>query len=185
MSANITLILGGAWSGKTARAAKLASQHQRVTWMGTATESLPDLADHVRSLRAQRPAHWHHLSAPFDLVEAVKNAVHTSPGDLIVIDSVSQWIANLVARSTSLHDEQQAANIIARDVEDLCQTLRQCVPFKELIIVSGDFGQSMPPQDPHQRLLRRSVGQANHQLAAISRTMEVIMAGVVIFTKNH
>ena len=184
MAANISLILGGAWSGKTARAQQLASEHHQVLWIGTATETLPELADHIRTLRASRPAHWHHISAPFDLIEALRDASESNPATFIVIDSISQWISNMIARSAARHDDQQVASIITRDVEELCETLSRHSRREQILAVSSDFGQSMPPQESHQRILRRSVGQANVQLAALSKTTEIMMAGVVIFSKK-
>jgi adenosyl cobinamide kinase/adenosyl cobinamide phosphate guanylyltransferase len=184
MDAHISLILGGAWSGKTDRAQQIASEHHHVLWIGTSTETLPEIADHIRTLRARRPAHWQHVAAPFDLTDALRYALKSETKTFVVIDSISQWISNLIARSATRYDEQQVANIIARDVEDLCELLTRHRRTDQILIVSSDFGQSLPPEDSHQRLLRRSVGQSNAQLAALSKTIEIMIAGVVMLSKK-
>jgi adenosylcobinamide kinase/adenosylcobinamide-phosphate guanylyltransferase len=183
MSLNLFLILGGAFSGKTKRAAEVASAYSCVNWIGTAVETLPELSDHIQTLRADRPAHWTHTSAPFDLPDALRAAADRPPTDVIVIDSISQWISNQVARSAPRHDEQQICSLIDRDTEELCDILRQTTELKKIVVVSSDFGQSLPPQDSLQKILRRSLGLANTKLAALSKNMELLTAGVVVFAK--
>ena len=184
MAANISLILGGAWSGKTSRAALVAAQSPDVTWIGTAAETVPELAEHIHALRSERPPHWHHIAAPFELSKTLISVANSAGHGLIVVDSISQWLSNEIARHAARHDDEQIKKILTRDVEELCEIFVGTLKHRHLLLVSSDFGQSPPPQDSHQRILRMSVGTTNTKLAALAQRVEIVMAGLVVFAKD-
>lgn len=183
MTHELMLICGGAWSGKTARAVSLASAHPNVTWLGTASDALPMIKERVDALRAERPRHWRHIEAPFDLAEAVTKEHLEDHNSLLVIDSLSQWISNEIAKRSSRMDERQLLDTMHRDIDDFVSVITKCLAKRPVIVVSADFGQSMPPQIAADRTLRMCVGTSNTRLANISAAMEVVFAGVVIYTK--
>ena len=63
MGAGLTLILGGARSGKSTHAEKLAAAYQRVAFVATAQAFDDDMAARIAAHRAARPAHWTTIEA--------------------------------------------------------------------------------------------------------------------------
>ena len=185
MTHELMFICGGAWSGKTSRAVKLADSHPNVVWLGTASPALPLLKERVQTLQAERPRHWQHIESPFDLPEAVTKAHQEDTNSIFVIDSLSQWISNEIAKKSSRMDDRQLLDTINRDIDDCVNAITNCLAKRPVIIVSADFGQSMPPQIAADRTLRMCVGGSNTRFAMISDRMEVVMAGVVIYHKSN
>lgn len=180
MTTDLLFICGGAWSGKTTRAMHLASSHSSVIWLGTAANTLAGLDERVATLKALRPQSWTQIDAPFNLPKAIVEARIRNPKALLIVDSVSQWIGNEIAKLSTKHDEKQIAEELNRDIDDLCASLRG--EAGSIIVVSSDFGISPPPQEPSSRALRMCVGRANQRLSDIAKTIELMMAGLVFST---
>jgi adenosylcobinamide kinase/adenosylcobinamide-phosphate guanylyltransferase len=142
------------------------------------------IKERVEQLQAERPKHWRHIESPFDLPEAIAEAHKADKNSLFVIDSLSQWISNEIARKSGLTDDRQLLDSMSRDIDDCVKVITNCLATRPVIVVSADFGQSMPPQIAADRALRMFVGTSNTRLAEISGAMEVILAGVVIYKKT-
>jgi adenosylcobinamide kinase/adenosylcobinamide-phosphate guanylyltransferase len=180
MKAKLLFISGGSWSGKTGRATQMASSREDVVWLGTALPTSPSTSERIATLKAQRPQTWATVDTPFDLTNSFLSARKQHPQSLIIIDSVSQWIGNEIAKRSSKHDEEQLANILLRDTDELCHHIHQ--DPGPIIMVSSDFGTSPPPQDAALRILRMVTGRANQAIADVSNQVELMMAGVVFST---
>jgi adenosylcobinamide kinase/adenosylcobinamide-phosphate guanylyltransferase len=176
-------ISGGAYSGKTSHAVATASKFKHVTWIGTANEAVPEIKSHIKLIRSQRPTHWNHQSAPIELPEILRRHMAASNSEVVVIDSVSQWLANLIAQGSAKYDEGQMRGVLDRETDALLRTLTDASRHQSLITVSADFGPSLPPDDPSQRLLRQYNGSLNQGLARLSARAEYIFAGMVTFAK--
>lgn len=184
MSHDLLFICGGAWAGKTERASSIACTHEHVVWIGTAAHTLPDLSHHIEQLKSRRPEHWAIVDAPFNLAEAIKTARMKNPGSVLVIDSVSQWVSNEIAKRSGRTDERQLQDSLAFDLDELISIIRDSMLSAPVIAVSSDFGSALPPQEPAVRVLRKTVGHANQSLSALAGRTEIMMAGIVICTKS-
>lgn len=180
MTIDLLFICGGAWSGKTARATHLASRHSEIVWLGTAANTVYGINERVEMLKAARPRTWVNVDTPFDLPTAFSDARKRYPNALIIIDSVSQWIGNEIAKMSTKHDEWQLAEAITRDIDDFCSLLERS--NRPVIVTSSDFGQSPPPQEPSSRVLRMCTGRTNQRLSALANVVELMMAGIVYST---
>lgn len=117
---------------------------------------------------------------PFDLVDELIKTRKKHPNALLIIDSISQWLANETAKLSNKHDEQQLVGAVEREIEDLCVFLSK--DEGPLIVVSSDFGASPPPQDQAIRVLRMCNGRANQAISTLADRIELMMAGVVFST---
>jgi len=184
MTSRLTFISGGAWSGKTARAESIAQSYEQVVWIGTALTTLPELAVSTKLLQTARPSHWIHVDAGFNLPETFEKIQREYKTSTIVVDSISQWLCNEFAKGTSRFDEQQLASSLERDVQEVCMMAKRASLTQPVIIVSSDFGQSLPPQDHLQRILRHTVGKTNQDFAQAATHVEILFAGIVIHQKK-
>ena len=184
MTSRLTFISGGAWSGKTARAESIAQSYEHVIWIGTALTALPELAVSTKLLQTARPSHWIHVEAGFDLPEVFEKVQRENKTATIVVDSISQWLCNEIAKSTSRFDEQQLASSLESEAQELCLMAKRASLIQPVIIVSSDFGQSIPPQDNLQRILRQRVGKTNQDFAQAATHVDVLFSGIVIHQKK-
>ena len=111
----LVLILGGARSGKSARAVDLAQQGGGpVTFVATGEAGDEEMAARIERHRASRPAGWTTVEEPLELRRAVAGA---DPDATVVVDCLSLWVANVIGRGDVDADiEAQAMVSIAMQV---------------------------------------------------------------------
>src|SRR6266567_8957590 len=104
----LILILGGARSGKSTFAERLAASSGRnVAFIATATASDEDMRQRIARHRASRPQDWHTLEEPLDLVAAVKHASNLA--DVMLLDCMTLWLANWLGQRGDINLEQDAS----------------------------------------------------------------------------
>jgi adenosylcobinamide kinase/adenosylcobinamide-phosphate guanylyltransferase len=163
----ITLVLGGARSGKSAYAESLlAARDERVTYVATiAVGDDADLAARVRAHRARRPARWVTLEAGSDLVRTLA----TTSG-AVLIDSLGPWVAG-----ASDSDVDGLA-------VTLCETLR--THHGEIVVVSDEVGLGVHPSSAVGRSFRDALGTVNQAVAAVADEVVLVVAGQALRVKT-
>src|SRR5438046_7780885 len=90
----LTLILGGARSGKSSLAQRLAMPAGRVSYLATAhAGSDPEMAARIERHRAGRPPSWRTIEEPLALAAAVER--EAAQADAILVDCMKIWLTNL------------------------------------------------------------------------------------------
>jgi len=158
----ITLVLGGARSGKSRVAEELAGRlPSPVTYIATATVDDGD-ADHVARVaahQARRDPSWQTVEAGPDLVEVLR----TAPGSVLV-DSLGTWITSgpeLVADGALL------ANVLRKRSGDA-------------VVVSEEVGLGVHPSSALGRQFRDDLGEVNQAVAAVADQVLLVVAGRVL-----
>ena len=154
----ITLVLGGARSGKSAFAERLASGTGRpVTYLATAiVGDDQDFADRVRLHRERRPREWRTVECGADLPAALHTATDTA-----LVDSLGTWIAGL-------------RNFEA-DTDGLCEALRS--RQGESIVVSEEVGLGVHPSTAVGGSFRDRLGELNRAVSDIADRAYLVVAG--------
>src|SRR5260370_12031421 len=99
----MVLILGGARSGKSAFAERLAAGSGRpVAFIATATTSDDEMRERIARHRASRPKGWHTLEEPLDLAAAVRQASELA--DVLLLDCVTLWLGNVLSQESWQHE---------------------------------------------------------------------------------
>ena len=100
MTRHLTLILGGARSGKSTYAEKLAREHQSpVLYVATAEAGDEEMAERIARHRAQRPADWITLEAPRTIGAVIRSSHVSAP--VVLIDCLTLLANNLIVSLTS------------------------------------------------------------------------------------
>lgn len=162
----LTLLLGGARSGKSSLAVSLAaSEASPVTFIATAEGRDDELAERIARHRAERPAGWTTVEEPLGLQDAL-GAV--APRDVAVIDCLTLWVSNLLergARSEEVAERAVAVAALARDRAGL------------VVVVSNEVGSGIVPADVLSRRYRDALGTVNAAFAAAASHAYLVVAG--------
>ncbi|HEY8348140.1 MAG TPA: bifunctional adenosylcobinamide kinase/adenosylcobinamide-phosphate guanylyltransferase [Symbiobacteriaceae bacterium] len=164
----LTLILGGARSGKSRFAEALASRYDTVTYLATGVVTDPEMAERVARHRATRPAHWRTVEEPYHPAAAVRDA-----RGVVLLDCVTFLVSNHLLR-----DEAGGEQAALAELEALL-TLEA-----DVIAVSNEVGMGVVPEYPLGRLFRDAVGRANQFLAARAEQVFVCFAGIPVEIKR-
>lgn len=162
----LTLLLGGARSGKSTLAVQMAErQGAPVVFIATAEAFDDDMAHRIARHRDERPAHWTTVECPVALADAVEAV----PADaFVVVDCLTVWMANLMVHGI---DPSEAT-------EQLVTALaRRTAPT---VVVSNEVGMGIVPEHPMSREYRDHLGRLNQRVAALAHTTLLLVAGRAI-----
>jgi len=177
----VTLILGGARSGKSDYAEKLAAKMgQRVLYIATAEAKDEEMAARIEVHRLARPAEWQTLEAPRNVGTALAK-IDDSP-DALLLDCLTLLVSNL---ALVMETESQATieAAVQSEIEAIMAAqVRLQVP---LIIVSNEVGLGLVPSYPLGRVYRDVLGRANQNLAALADRVLFMVAGLPMTVKGQ
>ena len=179
-SRTLTLILGGARSGKSAYASQLAKERgdDDVLFVATAQALDDEMAARIAAHRAGRPAAWHTLEAPRHVGEAILQA---GPCAVVLVDCLTLLISNAVLvlpESASVAEAEAAA---LAEVEELIAAYRHGTA--SWIVISNEVGLGLVPPYPVGRAYRDALGRANQCLAAEADKVLFMVAGIPMKVK--
>jgi adenosylcobinamide kinase/adenosylcobinamide-phosphate guanylyltransferase len=174
--AQLTLIVGGARSGKSRFAEQLAAAAPPVTYLATAcawpddAEMAERLARHRRRRETFTPP-WRTVEEPWRVAEAV--AEHGRAG-CVLVECVTLWVSNLLLGlpgRPGLSDEETLTAITA-----LAEAGRQ-TPAR-VVVVSNEVGCGIVPENALARRFCDVLGEANQRLAAAAAEVYGCLAGI-------
>ena len=181
MTNQLTLILGGARSGKSTYAEKLAAKMgPHVLYIATAEAGDEEMAERIIAHRVARPATWQTLEAPRNVGQALKKIDHHP--DVLLLDCLTLLVTNILL---SLEDQPQTEIVTAiqAEIDTLLATRKQLnVP---LIIVSNEVGLGLVPEYPLGRIFRDELGRANQYLAEQADHVIFMVAGLPLTVKGN
>ena len=164
-----TFILGGARSGKSARAQALSeAAGETRLYIATAEALDAEMEERIARHKADRGAGWRTVETPLDLVAALEGA----EAPVVLVDCLTLWLSNLMHHG--------------RDVEAECAALCACLArFQgEVILVSNEVGLGLVPETPLGRAFRDAQGRLNQRVAAACDVVEFVAAGLPLRLKG-
>lgn len=176
----LTLILGGARSGKSTFAQRLAGKYAgSVAFIATATPGDPEMAMRITAHQRERPPHWITLELPHGIAAAWRS--QGIAVDLAILDCLTLLVSNLVLQAApdlDAPDEAYAATLVTEEIEALVALIRgtSC----DWLVVSNEVGLGLVPPYPLGRLYRDWLGWANQRLATIADQVYLMAAGIPV-----
>ena len=164
----VTLVLGGARSGKSRFAEKLAPLSGAKTYIATAEAFDGEMKERIAHHQVQRGSGWTTIEAPLDLVGALLGV----ESDFVLVDCVTLWLGNLMHRERDVRSE----------VAGLCAALRDYPAT--VVLVSNEVGLSIVPENALARRFRDEQGFANQRLADAADAVYFIAAGLPLALKT-
>jgi adenosylcobinamide kinase / adenosylcobinamide-phosphate guanylyltransferase len=170
VSARLTLVLGGARSGKSRYAESLITALPP-PWVYTATAQALDaeMAARIGAHRARRGAGWTTVEAPRDLA-ATLSAHAQAP---VLVDCLTLWLSNLMMADAPIEAE----------IDWLAQALRGAAA--PVVLVANEVGSGIVPDNALARRFRDLQGGLNQRIAAQADQVVLLVAGLPLFVKGR
>ena len=174
-SKTVTLILGGARSGKSRYAQELASPFEKVIFIATARREDAEMRVKIARHRRERPASWKTLEVSTGLDRALRGKCHGA--DLLIIDCLTIYVANAMGR------KQGESRQLRSHMGSIREAIRESAA--SVIIVSNEVGWGVVPPYRSGRKYRDLLGEINQQVAQIADRVILMVAGLPMIVKDR
>jgi adenosylcobinamide kinase / adenosylcobinamide-phosphate guanylyltransferase len=167
----ITLVLGGARSGKSRYAERLiktAAAHG--TYCATAEPGDAEMAARIAAHRARRGDFWRTIEAPVGLAETI--VAEAAPDRPLLVDCLTLWLSNLLLAEKPIEAEIAALHAALRDAAG------------PVVLVANEVGMGLVPETPLGRRFRDAAGWLNQEIAALADRVVFIAAGLPLVLKD-
>ena len=176
----LTFILGGARSGKSAMAQRMA--HERggdavlyvATYRPPMTGDDPEMQRRVAKHRADRPQTWPTVVVGDDASADLLAAIAAHQPRLVLLDCLSMLVSGALFMGEALPLDPEAEAV--RVIQALLHTYQQS--HCEWVVVSNEVGLSLVPEHPASRAYRDALGRANQVLAQAADVVYFVIAGL-------
>ncbi|HJR78940.1 MAG TPA: bifunctional adenosylcobinamide kinase/adenosylcobinamide-phosphate guanylyltransferase [Anaerolineales bacterium] len=176
----MTLILGGARSGKSSHAQSLAeATGKSVTFLATAQALDEEMSTRIQKHRAERPAVWETLEIPCDIASHVAQI----KSDIVILDCITLLISNLLMQfvKDDLVDETPFVMAVQKEMEDLIAAIHK--QDQDWFLISNEVGLGLVPPYQMGRVYRDALGWANQRLAREADQVLFMVAGIPMVVK--
>jgi adenosyl cobinamide kinase/adenosyl cobinamide phosphate guanylyltransferase len=170
--AKVTLVLGGARSGKSRYAESVITAlpppwQPPWTYIATAEAGDAEMAERIAAHRARRGPNWKTVEAPRDLGAALKGC----RGQPVLVDCLTLWLSNLM--------------LAEADIEAETVRLEQALAATaSVVLVANEVGSGIVPQYPLGRRFRDLQGVLNQRIAARADRVVLVVAGIPLAVKG-
>ena len=171
----MTLVLGGARSGKSRYAQELASAFHRVVFIATACRHDAEMRAKIAQHRRERPSSWKTIEVCTGLDRALREECQAA--DLLLVDCLTLYMANIVGRKPG------GWRRVRTHIQCLCEAVRDAEP--SLIIVSNEVGSGIVPPYRSGREYRDFLGELNQQIAKVADRVVLMVAGLPVIVKDR
>ncbi len=161
----VTLVLGGARSGKSAYAEVLLGGG---TYLATAEAGDAEMAARIAAHRARRGEAWRTVEEPLELAAALAKC--EGP---VLVDCLTLWLTNIM----------QAGRDVDAEVQALVAALQELAG--PVVLVSNEVGQGIVPDNALAREFRDRAGRLNQEVAAVAGRVVLVAAGLPLVLKGE
>jgi adenosylcobinamide kinase / adenosylcobinamide-phosphate guanylyltransferase len=167
----LTLVVGGARSGKSTFAERLLTSTARPRRYIATSEAWDDeMRERIARHQRDRGEDWTTVEAPLDLPAALATA---KAGEAVLVDCATLWLTNHLLAD---HD-------IPAQTESLVKALVACPA--PIVIVSNETGWGIVPENALARRFRDEQGRLNQRLAAEAGLVVTVIAGLPLALKGQ
>ena len=173
----ISLVLGGARSGKSTHAEKLVAgtlfgaSPQPAVYIATAEAGDVEMATRIMAHRARRGGGWTTIEEPLKLASALEAAAaHRQP---VLVDCLTLWLSNLMHAGA---DVDEATDDLVRALDGYAAPV---------VFVSNELGLGLVPETPLGRSFRDAMGRMNMRVAERADRVIFMAAGLPLLMKDR
>ncbi len=171
--AKITLVTGGARSGKSSYALSLAESIKKNVFIATAEAVDDEMQQRIDRHQKERNDRFLTIETPVHLGQAI-SAVE-SETQLVIIDCLTVWLGNLLVKDDS-------GQLLKTETEALLNILKD--PPCPLVIVTNEVGMGIVPMNEMARKFRDQAGWLNQKIAELAEEVIFIISGISMKVKG-
>jgi adenosylcobinamide kinase / adenosylcobinamide-phosphate guanylyltransferase len=163
----LTLITGGARSGKTHFALTSGGDQEPRVYIATAELLDDEMRERAGRHRFERGDRWRTIEEPFEIAPRLREL-----DGVVIVDCLTLWLSNWMLR-----DESQ----VERQIDALCSALRDARCHVRAI--TNEVGSSIVPDNPLARRFRDLAGLMNQRVAAVADSVYLMVCGIPMRVK--
>lgn len=163
----ITLVLGGARSGKSAYAEKLVEDIGGGTYLATSRVWDAEMTERVRLHQQRRNHLWTTVEEPLAIQKIIAGA--KAP---MLVDCLTLWLSNQMEMEADIEQESQS----------LCRALQESE--QDIVLVSNEVGLGIVPENALARKFRDHAGRLNQTVAQTADRVVFVAAGLPLIMKE-
>jgi len=177
----VTLIVGGARSGKSSFAESMYKDKSDVVYIATARAEDDEMMQRVNHHRSLRPSFWRTFEGTYNIEDAVGSEKY------YLLDCITVLTSNIMFDMSK--DAQVIDSILQNSIEErVISTIEKLVDIVkkldlELIMVTNEVGCSIVPENHIARVYRDIVGRVNQRVAEMSEVAYVVFCGIPLKLK--
>lgn len=188
---NLVLITGGARSGKSTLAEKLAGERSsNVVYLATMPriEEDEELEAKIHAHKSRRPSSWRTVEETLEIADVIENL--TNSDSACLIDCLSAYVSNIMyhlEQKTDLAKDAKQVETLKEVMQSGLNKLLESIERKNkilFIIVTNEVGWSIVPENKNARIFRELLGAANQTLARSADSMYLCCSGITIRVKT-
>jgi len=167
----VTLITGGARSGKSRQALKIATSAKDKAFIATAQPLDEEMSQRISQHQAEREAGWDLYEESVKLADCIERVAQTH--DLILIDCLTLWL---------FHLGEAGEETTKQEISRLLTLLKK--PSVDIIFVTNEIGLGLVPEAKESREFRDQMGFLNQQVAELADQVIFMVSGQPLIIKN-
>lgn len=176
----LILVTGGARSGKSSFAEKLAAEMKKnVIYLATCEPLDEEMARRIDVHKKSRPSDWDTVEEPLAASSVI--AEKGSSDCVILLDCLALLVSNLLLSGREQPDTYTGRAVLA-EIERLAKTSRNSAAH--VIIVTNEVDMGLVPEYPIGRLYRDVLGKANQIIAAAADEVYLLISGIPVDVKK-
>ena len=180
-----TLLLGGARSGKSGLAERLARESgKEVVYIATSYAGDAEMAARIAHHRARRPAEWHTVEEPTALAQTLRTLC--APGRILLVDCLTLWLTNLMFATHQDFPEVGPIDLPPLFISERAALLEWLdePSTGDVVFVSNEVGMGIVPYGAVSRAFADEAGRLNQDVAARCDRVLFVAAGLPLALKG-
>jgi adenosylcobinamide kinase/adenosylcobinamide-phosphate guanylyltransferase len=173
----VSLVIGGARSGKSRFAQSLGATARRAFYIATARAEDAEMEARIAEHRRQRPTHWCTVEAPLEIANVVEH--HCSECDFLLLDCLTVWLSNYCWQ----HRDKPEREIETAALVEVAR-LATMATEAHVVIVTNEVGCGIVPETPLGRFFRDLQGRINQEAARLADQVILVVAGIPVIVKQ-
>jgi adenosylcobinamide kinase/adenosylcobinamide-phosphate guanylyltransferase len=177
----ITLVTGGARSGKSSFAENIYNGKNDVVYIATSKITDKEMEDRVHLHRKFRPSQWRTFEANYRLYEALGEEKNYLLDCITVLTSNIMFDITKDEERISIELQMKVEDTIYEELKNLIQAVRE--KGYNLVLVTNEVGDSLVPENHIGRVFRDVQGRINQRIARLSDEVYLVCCGIPVRIK--
>ena len=177
----VTLITGGARSGKSSFAEALYKNEKDVVYLATSRVEDNEMLERVKRHRQSRPHYWRTFEGTYNLCEAVGEE------KCYLLDCITVLTSNImfdISKDSQIIDSNMQDLIEERTIAEIEKLINKINDLNlKLVMVTNEVGCSIVPENHIARVYRDIVGRVNQKIALMADEVYAVFCGIPVKLK--